>query len=351
MLLRMLSNQLNLLERELRPIEIGAQLSSAELSSGLSELSGKKVLFRTDFAKEGLALSSLSDLPSRGQYAVLPFSTEAHQHLVAAVDSSCVLVGETEEGAIYAGRVAAVLAEGKKIAKYYRAGPAIIYLTPQNVRAILGSGFNSKIATLILMDRKAAERFVRIHLERKALLALARSLSNTIVLSDGALRSSSLERTRDSLKELQRTCENNNNQLAGFSKSSSLKIVAGAAAALQACQESSIYMDLTEALRMMFPLACGVSTRIVAAKFSSSSPVFRIDFSEGNSEEDSQVLCDLKFNDCLFRGYPESLRMAHHLSVFDSSAVFSVRSYLSKNYGLVKVPSDDLRATILGKLV
>jgi len=79
--------------------------------------------------------------------------------------------------------------------------------------------------------------------------------------------------------------------------------------------------------------------------------VFRVDVSRCNVEEDSQVLGDLKQNDLFFRGYPETLRLAHHLSVFDSSTISSTRSYLSRRFGLIHIPSDDLRATVLGKLV
>jgi hypothetical protein len=346
----MLNNQLNVLEGKFELVDIEERFSPTEFSSGLSELSGKKVMFRTDFAKECFPMQTLgSSSRCASRYPQLPFSELPHDHKIAAVDSSCILIGETEEGAIYAGRVSTVLSSGRKTVSYCRAGPAIFYITPQTIRSILGPVFYSKTAAVILMDRKAAERFVRTHLERTALLAVAGKLSDGIVLVDGALRTSSLE--RDSLTELERTCQEHGNQLVGISKSSSIKIVTGAASDLQASPKGDVYTDLTEPIRALFPLASGRQTRIVAAKFSSSSPVFRVDFSGKNSEEDCQVLCDLKFNDCLFRGYPESLRLAHHLSVFDSSIVASVRSYLSKNYGLVRVPSDDLRATILGKLL
>jgi hypothetical protein len=267
------------------------------------------------------------------------------------VDSSCILIGETEDGAIYSGRVATVLARDRKIATYCRAGPVIFYITPRTVRTILGSSFYSKIANVILMDKNAAERFIRIHLERTALLSIARKVMDSIVLVDGALRSSVFERMNDSFKQLEKTCEEQGNQLTGFSKSSTLKVVTGAATSLQASTEGRRFIDLTESLRAIFPLISRGDNRIVVAKFSQSSPVLRVDFSSLNSEDPAQILCDLKYDDSLFRGYPETLRLAHHLSVFDSSAVSSIRSYLSRNYGLIRVPSDDLRSTILGKLV
>ena len=61
------------------------------------------------------------------------------------------------------------------------------------------------------------------------------------------------------------------------------------------------------------------------------------------------MLGDLKANYLFFRGYPETLRLAYHLAVFDSSTISSIRGYLSKKYRLIHIPSDDLRATILGK--
>ena len=167
-------------------------------------------------------------------------------------------------------------------------------------------------------------------------------------LVDGSIRSSALETREFSLRQLEKVGESNSNSLVGVGKTSSLRIVSTAANLLQSVGRSGNYFDITDSVKVFSP---GVESRVLVARFSPNSRVFRVDVSRINPEEDAQVLSDLKQNDLFFRGYPETLRLAHHLSVFDSSTIASTRSYLSTKYKLVHIPSDDVRATILGKLV
>jgi hypothetical protein len=344
-----MNNQLNLVPEELNLDDIEAQYP--DFSSSLSDLAGKKVIFRMDFARESLPLQSLSQASTDlQQYAVQSFACDGHLHPVASVDSSCALIGESEEGNIYAARVTTVLSGEKRVLTYFREGPVLFYLTPGTIRSIVGSAFQSKIAQMILRDRSAAERFIRVCLERTALLKVARKLSKAIILIDGSLTQSNYERRQDSIIELQKLCEKRENQLVGFSKSSSLRIIIGAASSLQASSRGAIFVDLTEPFREVFPFFARSFSTVTVAKFSPSSPIFRVDLSKYNSEDCPQVFSDIAWSDLISRGYPESLRLAHHLSVFDASIVASVRSFLSRNFGLVNIPSDDLRATVLGRL-
>ena len=205
-----------------------------------------------------------------------------------------------------------------------------------------------KALRAIASDNSLAERFIRIKLERSAQILSSKISSRSIILVDGALKSSSLEAKDEGLRELEDAAESNENQLLGIGKSSALRVVSSAANLLQAQGDSETFFDITETVRLFFSTT---EARVLVAKFSPNSQVFRVDDSRRNSEDDPAVLADLKRNDLLFRGYPETLRLAHHLSVFDSSTIASIRSFLSRKYGLVHVPSDDLRATILGKLV
>ncbi len=349
----MMTNQLNVLAGNQFGLEdIEEQFSERDLSGGLPDLAGKRVMFRTDFSKELIPIQSFCSTSSGSlPYAERGFAPDPQVRTIIGIDSSCVLVGETDDGAIYAGRVTTVSAKKGKILGYYRAGPAIFYLNPTTVKSMIGNKFQKNIVNVILNDKRVAERFIRLHLERSAQLRAAAKLSVSIVLVDGALRPSILERICTSLKVLENMCLQHFNQLVGFSKASSLKIISGAAGMLQSLGRGSLFLDVTESVKAFLPGLVRGDNKITVARFSQSSPVFRVDFSSSNSEDESQVLADLKFNDFLFRGYPETLRLAHHLSVFDSSTISSVRSYLSKKYGLIPIPSDDLRSTILGKLV
>jgi len=357
-LLRKMNNQLNLVPSSLDPpfshFEQQTDLRSAfqkdKLQSKLVVLSGKRVFFRSDFSKETIPLQELGDLSSSSEipYRLREINCSSRERTVVGIDSSCALIGETDDGAIYAGRVAIVYASRSKIIKYCRAGPIIFYLDPSTLQEELGTHFPSKAVRLVLYDRTIAERLIRIRLERMAQIEVSKNCSDIILLVDGSLRSSILEPKCLALKDLERCCEENFNQLLGISKTTSLRFISRPASALLLLPKSQVYVEITDSVRALYP---GIESRVLLSKFSSNSQVFRVDFSYKNSENEGQVLSDLIFNDLLFRGYPETLRLAHHLSVFHNSMVSFVRSYLSSKCGIIQVPSDDLRATILGRLV
>jgi hypothetical protein len=341
----MLTNQLNLVQPSLNQKDLDFA-SIRESSIGLESLAGKRVLFRSDFRREAISLivEGRPNLP----YEVRGFSSVSRDRFVHGIDSSCSLIGETEEGSIFAGRVAVVTASSSRLIRYCRAGPFIFYLNQDSLENGLARGISKRVIRAIVSDNALAERFIRIRLERAAQIHVAQQNSDSLILIDGSIRASLLESRDCALADLERVTEENLNQLLGISKASSLRIVGQTAAALQACRKSSVYVDVTEPLRV---LGMGINGRVLVTSFSHCGQVFRVDVSRANAEQDSQVLADTKRNDVMFRGYPETLRLAHHLSVFDSATVSSVRSFLSKRYALVQVPSDDLRATILGKFV
>ncbi len=348
LLLRIMNNQLNIVPQIETPPLFDLESLADNHEASLSTLSGMKVFFRSDFAKEAIPLQNLESPSGESPYQIRSFSSESREKQIIAIDSSCVLIGETEQGAIFAGRVAVVSAKGSKIARYYRAGPFIFYMTMKYLSEQLRGVLPQRAVRAISSDNGLAERFIRIKLERSAQILSAKINSGSILLVDGSLKSSSLETKGQGLRELESAAEENENQIVGIGKSSVLRIVSSAANLLQNVGSSETFFDITDTVRLFFPTT---EARILVAKFSPNSSVFRIDSSRRNSEEDPDLLADLKRNDLFFRGYPETLRLAHHLSVFDSSTVSSVRSYLSRKYGLIHIPSDDLRATILGKLV
>jgi len=354
-----MNNQLNLLPPSVdsdvpssfaQKIDLNIAFQKDKLQSKLISLSGKRVFFRSDFSKESIPFVDSNPLSTSCMipYQVRELKSSSRERLIVGVDSSCALIGETEDGAIYAGRVAIVYASRSAIIKYCRAGPIIFYLDPSTLQSELGAHISPKVVRLVLYDRSIAERLIRTQLERVAQAEVCKSCSDTILLVDGSLRSSILEPRSLTLRDLEHLCEENFNQLLGISKATSFKFISKTASSLQSLSQSQIFVDLTDSIRALIP---GVESRVLIAKFSSNSQVFRVDFSYRNTEDELQVLSDLKYNDLFFRGYPETLRLAHHLSVFDSATISSVRSYLSSKCGIIQVPSDDLRSTILGKLV
>ncbi|MEM0010650.1 MAG: hypothetical protein QXT84_03025, partial [Candidatus Bathyarchaeia archaeon] len=62
------------------------------------------------------------------------------------------------------------------------------------------------------------------------------------------------------------------------------------------------------------------------------------------------ILGKILWNDSFRYGYPESLIMAHNLSVFDRVEEVSVKSAIAKSLNIVQVPAHNLRKMLLNGL-
>ena len=78
-----------------------------------------------------------------------------------------------------------------------------------------------------------------------------------------------------------------------------------------------------------------------------SEYVFRVDICSANGN-DLKCLEKLIGNDIVFRSYPESLRIAHHLSTFTPTEVSSLKGFISRNYCAQVVDETATRKNILG---
>ena len=96
------------------------------------------------------------------------------------------------------------------------------------------------------------------------------------------------------------------------------------------------------------PFINNVAGHIILVRFSSDGHPFRIDISSFSDIEQSLSL--LLSSDSFYHGYPETLRLAHHLCIFNATQSDSIKSYLVKNMGVVEIPSEDIRHTTLGSM-
>ena len=64
----------------------------------------------------------------------------------------------------------------------------------------------------------------------------------------------------------------------------------------------------------------------------------------------SQSLGMLLGNDVVAGGYPETLRLAHHISTFTSTEMTCLRSHILNNYDVTELAADDIRRTLLGSI-
>jgi len=247
---------------------------------------------------------------------------------VASVDSTCVMVGETSQGALYAARTAVGISFEGALRRFFRLGPILVFVTTSGVSG-LSRYVSSAEMDLLLSDHAVAERFIRNSVERRVIDALSGVKGETIVMADGSLKhpmgqfSGSAHRRPDS-----------GISLVGFSKSSNLLLSEAMVAVLSAAKGPSYY-TLDEG---------PVST--VLAKLSIDGLVFRLDIS--GSEAPETTLGRILWNDAFASGYPDSLKVAHHLSIFSKAEDQALKAFVTKRFRVRQLHTFPLRKIALG---
>ncbi len=245
---------------------------------------------------------------------------------VASVDSTCVLLGETSRGALYASRAAVGVSSEGSLRRFFRLGPVLVYVSEAGASG-LGASLSREELALALSDHAVAERVVRNTIEARVVEALMKAEGEMVVMADGSLKHPA--------SLLSARLPSGRSRLVGFSKSSSLIFSEDAVCVLSRCAKPSFY-----------PVEDG-AVRTFLAKFSADGLVFRLDVSPGE-EAAEVVLGRLLWNDAFSSGYPDSLKVAHHLSVFSRADCQALRAMVARRFRLRQLPTFPLRAIALG---
>jgi hypothetical protein len=247
---------------------------------------------------------------------------------VASVDSTCVLVGETSQGALYAARTAVGISMEGALRRFFRLGPILVYATSNGLSGLI-SHLPSSELDLILSDHAVAERFVRNTVERRVIEALAASESETIVMADGSLKHPMGQLSAAVLRH-----GGPGKTLIGFSKSSNLIMSEDAVGALSKTPGPSFYPVDTN------------NIQTVLAKFTNDGLVFRLDLACREPVE--TTLGRVLWNDAFASGYPDSLKVAHHLSIFSRAEDQALKAFVAKRFRVRQLPTFPLRKIALG---
>jgi hypothetical protein len=313
--------QLSVLDTVAREFE----LAFAELSEDADrELTGKAFIF-SRYGRELYPYFEATD----GQLVpgcILPIK---EGRPVSSVDSTCVLVGETSQGALYAARTAVGISLEGSLRRYFRLGPILVYATPNGLSGLRNTMTTSEL-DLLLNDHAVAERFIRNVVERRVVEALAVSEQETIVMADGSLKH---PMGQFSGRPLQRTSKRN--CLVGFSKSSNLILSEDAVRALTSTSGPCYY------------IVEDGPVRTVLAKFTSGGLVFRLDLC-GSEEPAQTTLGRIMWNDAFSSGYPDSLKVAHHLSIFSKAEDQALKTFVAKRFRVKQLSTFPLRKIALG---
>jgi len=247
---------------------------------------------------------------------------------VASVDSTCVLVGETSQGALYAARTAVGISLEGSLRRFFRLGPILVYATSSGFSG-LRSHTSSAELDLLLSDHAVAERFIRNTVERRVFEALASSEAETIVMADG-----SLKHPMGQLSAAVFRHGGPGKSLVGFSKSSNLILSEEAVSALSGAPGPAFY------------LIDSGTIGTVLAKFTNDGLVFRLDLA--CDEPPETTLGRILWNDAFASGYPDSLKVAHHLSVFSKAEDQALKAFVAKRFRVRQLPTFSLRKIALG---
>jgi hypothetical protein len=263
--------------------------------------------------------------------------------LVAAVDSSSIKLAETEDGSLYAVKSGIAFAINGMAIMHFKIGPILAYLNKETIKT---SELDHRLAQLVLFDGESARSLIRLRVERAIQIKLSDHFTKSIIVVDGALKSSPLENKKESIRTVAENCSVRRNVLLGISKSTSFKLLVKVSTPLTHTKEAA-YMDIQMIIKSLSRTTIG--NNLLVKLGNNNSPILRADIicPEGNTDNS---IGRLLTNDSMAGGYPETLRLAHHVSTFSNSEIACLRGHLLSNYDVTELPSEDIRKTLLGSI-
>jgi hypothetical protein len=259
------------------------------------------------------------------------------------MDSSTIQLAETEDGSLYGVKSGVVLSIGGHALIHFKIGPILFYLSEETIGR---SQLDHRLAKLILIDSDSAKRLIRIRVERVIQMELASNFSKSVILVDGSLKSSLFEEKNQGIKNVAENCLLKQNSMIGISKSSKLKILDRVSTPLAKIQGPA-YMDVNMIIKSLIRNTVG--NNLVVKFGNRNSPILRVDVVSDNSDKD-EALGKLLGNDSIACGYPETLRLAHHVSTFTYTEISCLKGHVLSNYDVIELASEDIRKTLLGSI-
>jgi hypothetical protein len=263
--------------------------------------------------------------------------------IISAIDSSSIQIAETEDGTIYAVKCGIAIAAARHTLVHFKIGPLLFYLSEETVKR---SELDHRLARVILFDNDSARKLIRTRVERAIQAELAKHFTKSIILVDGALESSFFESYCQNINKIAESCSLYNNSLVGISKNTKLKVLDKISLPLKK-MEGPAYMDVDLVIKSLIGNALG--NNLLVRFGNNNCPILRLDVIPTVEDRD-KVLAKLLGNDLVACGYPDSLRLAHHISLFSPIEISCIRGHILTNYGVIELTSEDIRKTLLGSL-
>ena len=306
-------------------------------------LRGKKIIFSVD-EKNLVPIEGWGKRPN--PYCAETITTIQpikENTMVAALDSSSIQIAETEDGVLYAVKSGIAISLAEQALMHFKIGPLLFYLSEETIKQ---SELDHRLTKLVLFDSDSAKRLIRIRVERAIQMELSSHFTNSIILVDGSLKSSLFENKTHGIIKVAENCLLYKNSIVGISKSTKIKILDRVSSPLTKIRGPA-YMDVEMIIKSLIRNTIGNNLLI---KFGNhNSHVLRADIVTNNSNIE-ETLGKLLGNDSISGGYPETLRLAHHISTFTSTEISCLRSHVLNNYDVIELASEDIRRTLLGSI-
>jgi hypothetical protein len=312
----------------------------------VNKVFGMKIMFHERDCDELKPIVSLFTSP-------IPLNVEPFEQLeelcdVTGIDSSCIPIGETEQGALYAVKSGVSIYYNGRPKAYHIYGPYVVYVDEQATRQVYHDNpLREKLVKLVISEHEYAMNMVRVVIEREVLKYMSSLLNNSLILCDGSLRSSIFEVEGFGLKEIIKYAQGNANTIVGISKSSKLKFIKRVTNYLEILNYAPVKVDVHHIIEGMLSKVEG---HIFVVKFKKHGYAFRTDIPYHSYFDVDAVLGKILNNDGFRLGYPESLMMSHSISVFSNVEQVSIKSALARSLNIIQVPATRLRKSLLGGL-
>ncbi len=324
----------------LRDLDIGESVSKC-LAPKLDLLKGEKIVFCYD-DKKMMPIDGWGMRANPYSNAIITTIRPIKENaLVAAIDSSSIKLAETEDGSLYGIKCGVATAYAGHTLMHFKIGPGLFYLSEKTVHE---SELEERLSRLVLLDDDLAKRLIRIRVERAVQKEIASHFTNSIILVDGSLKASIFEERDCRISKISESSVLRKNMLIGISKSTKLKALVRAAAPLTKVPGPA-YIEVEDIIKSLIRNTIG-SNLMVKLEKGSGSPILRADI----VGDVSLSLGMLLGNDVLAGGYPETLRLAHHISTFTNTEVTCLRSHILNNYQVTELAAEDIRRTLLGAI-